>query len=241
MPLLKTDKVFALGRAVGGLYSRLPGASIILRELEVIEDALLIELRDRLYKPTPLLEYHPPVSDTNSAGSLLPQRNASPLHQFQRKLAEALDQRPHDIWQRWAVMLVGQLTPDETRIIAALSDGGRFPMVSVRAAASLTGGSTVLRENFSTIWRAAKLQVQDLVPSYLSHLQVLGLVVRDAPESDEEIDYQILEVSTAVLVTVQEAQQAGYHRVRVERHSIRLSELGMKFWEICNTDEEDFI
>ncbi|HEX5402720.1 MAG TPA: Abi-alpha family protein [Pseudonocardiaceae bacterium] len=70
--------------------------------------------------------------------------------------------------------ILGQLVPDEARILAALSDGKPRPAVDIVLRGPLGGRGTVQR-NASTIGRAAGVSAPAYVPVYVTRLTGMGL------------------------------------------------------------------
>jgi hypothetical protein len=129
--------------------------------------------------------------------------------------------------------IVDQLVPDEARILAALADRSTSPLVHVYAPAESGLMDEVVLENMALVGRTANLALPHLTPTYVSHLLSLGLV-ETGPE-DESLDYDLLEQDASVARAVKKATR-GPLDARVDRHTLRLSGLGLELWAAANPD-----
>ena len=129
--------------------------------------------------------------------------------------------------------LLRQLVPDEARILAALSDGTRYPVVHVASRGPFGGIKRLVLENASTVGRAAGVQLAAHTPTLLSHLIRLGLVDVDPEDRSLAEQYDILLTDELVRAAEAEARVDGRGGVRVIRQTVALSELGRRFWQAC--------
>jgi hypothetical protein len=154
-----------------------------------------------------------------------------------RLLRQAVDQTTtagqHELFHK----ILDQLVPDEARIIGALSDGSASPLVNVyrRTRAGLVG--EVELENMSLIGKTANLALGAQTPTYVSHLLTLGLLELGPEDPEMKVDYEILCADTTVLKAMKEASR-GPVPARVEKHTLRLSGLGLALWSAASGDEE---
>lgn len=126
-------------------------------------------------------------------------------------------------------LILRQLTPDEARILAALSDGSPFPSVDVAERSALGGTGRVLLRNASTVGKSAGVSLLDAVPAYLTRLIGLGLVETDEEAPAMATQYEILLTDA----TVRAAEESA-NRPRVIRHTVHLSAMGAEFWRACD-------
>lgn len=151
---------------------------------------------------------------------------------MQQLLARALEQSTTASQTELFHHILDNLVPDEARILSALSDGSRSPVVSVHALtrAGLLGEALI--ENASLVGRTANVALPRMTPTYVGHLLAMGLV-EIGPEDDALRDeYQILMAETDVLAALR-AGARGPVPARVERRSLTLSDLGHDFWRLC--------
>lgn len=151
---------------------------------------------------------------------------------MRRLLASALEQTQEQAWERWCQSVQTQLLPDEARILSVLADG-RVIALSHLGSGSLVGPATRRHlENLSTIGREAGLRLVDQAPHYLRHLRQLGLVETGPEDRGLQLQYQLIE-SEARVRELGEQISSGGQRPRFARHTLRLSELGQRFWAAC--------
>jgi hypothetical protein len=142
-----------------------------------------------------------------------------------RALEQSTSQGRDELFHR----ILDLIVPDEARIISALSDGSRSPLVSVHGltAAGLLGEALI--ENAALVGRTANVALPGLTPTYVGHLLALGLV-QIGPEDDELKDeYQILLAETDVLKAIRTGSR-GPVPARVVRRTLALSPLGHALW-----------
>jgi hypothetical protein len=129
--------------------------------------------------------------------------------------------------------IIDQLVPDEARIIGALSDGSVSPMLHVFAR-TVTGAGEAILENAALVGKMANVSVPQLTPVYVGHLLSLGLLETGPEDPTLKNDYQILGADSAVLRALKQGKR-GPLEARVERYTIRLTQLGRDLWEEATT------
>ncbi len=151
-------------------------------------------------------------------------------------LDQALANTPADSNLDLFHRILDQLSPDEARILGALSDGHASPLVHVRpmSPAGILGEPTL--ENASLIGKMANVSLPHLTPQYVSHLLALGLVQVGGERSALKDEYQILMADSGVLKASKKATR-GPIAPRIERHTLRLSPLGRQLWAACFPDD----
>ena len=223
---------FALGR-------KLPGVETAERGVRQVERQLLTELRRRLDEVDD--PYHAALTAASAMNrstaveatvTLVPARDnhAEPLR---AAMAELLN---HSIGfgrerarEYFYAIILRQLTPDEARILSALSDGSPFPAVDVVERSGLGGNGRVVLRNASTVGKAAGVSLPDQVPGYVTRLIGLGLVDLDEEVPSLETQYEILMTDE----TVREAEK-HVRRAKFVRRTIHVSRLGAQFWQACD-------
>ncbi|WP_199431424.1 Abi-alpha family protein [Qaidamihabitans albus] len=126
-------------------------------------------------------------------------------------------------------LILRQLTPDEARILSALSDGTPFPLLDIAERTSLGGAGRVVLRNASTVGKAAGVRLPDHVPAYLTRVIALGLA--DADEESPALDTQYEILLTDEVVRAAEEQ---VRRPKYVRGTVRISRLGAGFWQACD-------
>ncbi len=131
-------------------------------------------------------------------------------------------------------LLLDQLTPDEARILGALSDGHASPVVHVHPRA---GGGEATITNACLIGKMANVTLPALTPQYVTHLLALGLVELGPELASLKDEYQILTADTGVIRAIRQATR-GPMPPRIERQTLRLSPLGHDLWSACFPTEQ---
>lgn len=132
-------------------------------------------------------------------------------------------------------LLLGELVPDEARILSALSDGSSYPMVHIAEPGMGTYQRRVL-ENASSIGRAAGVALPDRTHLYVAHLRRLGLVESGEPDPSLTDEYDIL-LSDQVVRAAVAAVGRGPRSARIVRRTIKASALGLELWEATQPGE----
>lgn len=126
-------------------------------------------------------------------------------------------------------LILRELTPDEARIVSALADGSPFPAIDVAERGGLGGSGRVVLRNASTVGKIAGVTLLDHVPAYVTRLLGLGLVDLDEETPGLDTQYEILLTDD----TVRDAERL-LKRPRYTRRTLRISELGARFWRACD-------
>jgi hypothetical protein len=124
--------------------------------------------------------------------------------------------------------ILGDLAPDEARILRLLVTDGAQPAVDVRTSRPLNIASELVAPGLSMIGAQAGCRHLDRVPAYLNNLFRLGLIwFSREPVSDRQ-RYQVLEAQPDVAGAM---KSAG--RGKTIRRSILLTPFGDDFCEVC--------
>ncbi len=134
------------------------------------------------------------------------------------------DEETHPAYAR----ILGQLAPDEARILRLLEAEGPQPAMDVRAWRPLRLGSSVVASGLSMIGQRAGCWFPDRVPAYLNNLFRLGLIWFSREPVDDEALYEVLEAQPDVSEAIDAAGQP-----RKVRRSIRLTPFGEDFCRAC--------
>ena len=156
---------------------------------------------------------------------------------LRRRGAELLE-RSRDVWSTDVghpayERILGELAPDEARILLLLLQGGPQPSVDVR-----TGGpigmvnSQLVAPGLSMIGARAGCRYLDQVPAYLNNLFRLGLVWFSRESLRDPMEYQVVEAQPDVLAAVHSVKFA-----KIVRRSIHLTPFGEDFCRTCLVDE----
>lgn len=161
--------------------------------------------------------HHASVSELRERGAEL-LRQSSDVH---------FAEDTHPAYER----ILGELTPDEARIVRFLHKEGPQPTVDVRTNRPLGIGSELIEAGLSMIGRQAGVRNLDRTNAYLNNLFRLGLIWF-SHEEVEPARYQVVEVQPEV----QEAMSKAGRAPRTIRRSIHLTPFGEDFYKTCLPD-----
>ena len=151
--------------------------------------------------------------------------------------AELLD-RSRDVWHEETghetgheaghpayARILGDLAPDEARVLMLLVRSGPQPSVDVRSGGPVgKAHSQLISPGLTMIGARAGCRYVDRVPAYLDNLHRLGLVWFSRERLSDPMDYQVLEAQPDVLEAVH-----SQRFTRVVRRSIHLTPFGAGF------------
>ncbi len=151
--------------------------------------------------------------------------------------AELLE-RSRDVWNEDVAhpayeRILGELAPDEARILLLLLKGGPQPSVDVR-----TGGpigmvnSHLVAPGLTMIGARAGCRYLEQVPSYLNNLFRLGLIWFSREALRDPMEYQVVEAQPDVLAAMHSVKFA-----KVVRRSIHLTPFGEDFCRTCLVED----
>jgi len=124
--------------------------------------------------------------------------------------------------------ILGDLAPDEARILRLLATRGAQPSVDVKTWRPLGVGSQTVAPGLSMIGAEAGCRQPDRVPAYLNNLFRLGLIWFSRESLEDPNVYQVLEAQPDV---IEASKRAG--RASTVRRSIHLTPFGIDFCETC--------
>jgi hypothetical protein len=133
------------------------------------------------------------------------------------------DEDAHPAYER----ILGELAPDEARILRLLVMEGAQPSVDIRAGLPLV--SDLVAPGRNMIGADAGVRYVERVPAYLNNLSRLGLIWFSREPVRDRLRYQVVEAQPDVL----EALRKGGRTARTVRRSILLTPFGEDFCETC--------
>lgn len=166
----------------------------------------------------------PPPGTFSSRG----QRNGELRERGAALLRAAADVAADDDLHPAYARILGELAPDEARILRLLAGEGPQPQVDVRATNLIGGGSQLIAPGLNMLGPEAGVRHGDRVGAYLDNLVRLGLVRVGAQPLEDPATYQVLEAQPEVLQAIKRTARA-----RTDRHSIRLTPFGEGFCRAC--------
>ena len=138
--------------------------------------------------------------------------------------------RSRDVWHEESAhpaygRILGDLAPDEARVLVLLVTAGPQPSVDVR-----TGGpvgrlsSQLIAPGLTMIGARSGCRYLDRVPAYLDNLHRLGLVWFSREQLTDPMEYQVLEAQPDVLAALH-----SQRFTKVVRRSVHLTPFGEDF------------
>ena len=150
-----------------------------------------------------------------------------------RARGEALLQRSADVWfaddtHPAYERILGELAPDEARILRFLAIEGPQPAIDVRTSRPLGIGSELVAGGLSMIGLHSGVRYLERTQAYLNNLNRLGLIWFSREEVDP-VRYQVVEVQPEVTEVMRSAGRAP----KTVRRSIHLTPFGEDFCATC--------
>ncbi|HEX7381269.1 MAG TPA: hypothetical protein VF265_03845 [Nevskiaceae bacterium] len=208
---------------VEGILERVPGGAFAGQQLGRLRARVLRDLKAQL---ATLDGPDAPVAASCGDSGKLAARLQALLAR-----AEVL-QTPAEVEAAYFARVLDALVPDEARMLAALDDDARYPVIDVLAAPRLSVFARTVLGPVSTLAKRAGVQAPELGICYLRHLYGLGLVELMPGEQGPAEAYELLEARSDVRRVVEAARGNG-HRVHVQRRALRRSAVGARLWRAC--------
>lgn len=131
--------------------------------------------------------------------------------------------------------IVGELAPDEARILRLLMLQGPQPAIDIRTGGPLALlNSRLIAPGFSMLGARAGCRYPSRVPGYLNNLFRLGMIWFSRETLRDPVRYQVLEAQPEVLAATKSVRIA-----KVVRRSIHLTPFGEDFCRVCLALETD--
>lgn len=231
----------AVTREVRRAARAIPGVRLIEAQASAGERFVLKQIRRRLDPSDPPrvapghslpVTLAPPADGPSARGEV---RQPTVEARMEALLTQSMQDSPTESRRTLHEVLVSQLVPDEARILSALSDGSRYPLVHIAEPGVGSYQKTVL-ENASSVGRAAGVALPDRVHLYVSNLRRLGLVQSGPEDHSLKDDYDILLTEPKLRAAIA-ATAKGPRGARVIRRTVRISDLGRELWEAARSPQ----
>lgn len=171
---------------------------------------------------------------SNGADPLASEREPEPSPEVRLKqrgaelLAQSADVDYDEPTHPAYAQILGQLAPDEARILRLLCTVGPQPSVDVRESKPLGIAAALVAPGLTMLGTQAGARYLNRVPAYLDNLSRLGLIWFSREPLADPLRYQVLEAQPEVLDAL---RHAG--RGKTIRRSIRLTPFGDDFCATC--------
>jgi hypothetical protein len=234
----------ALGAVAGKVHQRaraIPGVTLIEAQASAGQRFVLREIKRRLDQlDLRRLTSEPsrPMLVAPPDGSNPPPDVSAPTveEKMRALLSRSVHDTPSESRRTLHEVLVGELVPDEARILSALSDGSSYPLVHV-ASPGVGSYQKLVLENASSVGRAAGVALPDRVHLYVSHLLRLGLVEAGPEDHSLKDEYDILLTEPSLRAMIA-AMGKGRRGARIIRRTVRISDLGRELWEAARSPQD---
>ena len=231
----------AVGRYMGQVGRRIPVVNAMERRARAIEERVLTGLGERMQRARGGGESG--SSGGSREGAERTQRTQRafyvPVHEPPQRLlsdllAIAARQDEHDAREYLFTATLRELTPDEARLMAALSDGKSRAILHINATGNrLAGPSERVAGYLSTLGDEADVRLPDRIGHYLGRMVDKGLVVEGAPTAESKAYQGSLLASTVVTRELERLRQARI-RPKLVHGSVALSRFGRELWAHCD-------
>lgn len=128
--------------------------------------------------------------------------------------------------------VLGQLAPDEARILRMMAAQGPQPAVDVYAVNPLGRPQAKTGRGLSMVGATAGCRWPDRSSTYIENLVRLGLVRVDRGEVANDDAYQVLAAQPSVAEAVSAAEKVA-GKARIGRRSLHLTDFGTEFSATC--------
>lgn len=238
----------AMDRAIGSdgadqplanrLLKRLPGGEFAQAQLDRIEQRVMQELKTRLDRLEGQQASVSVMAFSVEPPAPTPGQQQRAAGELMRKLLEASsEQTKAEAQAAYYAMVVGNLLPDEARILAALSDRSVHPLLHVSSTSKLGLGGVTVLDNISSVGKSAGVQWPEMTRGYVQRLIAAGLAEPGPEDETLAAKYELLETDDTVRRALDQIRAAGL-RGQIRRRSLRISELGFTLWEACRISED---
>lgn len=153
-------------------------------------------------------------------------------------LAASMDKSTADGVHPAFVEIIKQLTPDEAKLVALLSNDRMLPLIDLFRVTSVypkgIEGQEEVLVSFSHLGRLAGCDFENMTPVYINNLCRLGLA--EIPLNAVypfEGAYDELENDPYVRAQFEEIVNSGIYRPEIEQKLLQVTELGKQFVKTC--------
>jgi vacuolar-type H+-ATPase subunit H len=213
------------------LARRVPGYAQAAEQLRKVQVSLLNELKQRLDDAAEAARAD--ERRRASGGERNGEHDAGDARSsvLQELLQASLRADTNRSRENLHLRILRSMVPDEARILAALADGSRFPLMHIETRGP--GATRTVLANASTVGRVAGVHLNSAVPVYVTHMRDLGLV-EEGPQDDTLSDqYALLGSEDYARRAETEAQDSNRLGTKVIRRTLHISPLGAELWAAC--------
>lgn len=149
-------------------------------------------------------------------------------------LASSMDSETAKYAHPAFVEIVRNLSADEAKVLTFLFDQGIVPIIDIYQQQKTGISAVILYELVSTIGSDSGCEHCDLMGSYLTNLERLGLIELDKGSSVAETDaYTKITEDPAIKATIESINASAYFKADVVRYFAKVTPFGRQFGRAC--------
>lgn len=217
-------------KSLRGTLDRLPMGDRVNSIIDVAEDAVVDRLRDRL--ELAISDMRPTLS-----GGETTQPSETARRILSELVQSANTQSFEDAQQHLYIQLLGQLVPDQVRILSAMADGKTHAMIHIAGGPPIGPIMRRVLENYSYVGRSASIRLEDMTPQYLDRMIRLGLIETGPEDRSLEVKYEVMANDKTVRALGKKIEKEFRFPPRILRRTIRATQLGRDLWHDCAPQE----
>ncbi|MEN8718887.1 MAG: Abi-alpha family protein [Oceanococcaceae bacterium] len=228
----------ARAAALAGRFSQLarsvseavPGGEFVRGQLQAAETVALRTLKDRLRELDGDAIINALPAPGQPASSVRP--GMSLRQTYEMLVDQSMNQSPDSAREAFYRKLLDELVPDEVRILNSASDGNVIPVVHLELTVRSAPPQRVL-VNLSRIGTEAGVMLNELTPTYLTHLCSLGLLQSVGEDRAAMSKYDMIENESALIRLIETIHKQRKQKPRLVRGGLQLGPSGEALLRAC--------
>lgn len=227
---LPTPSSVAFLRRAMERAEQFPVAGGAVRRMQAVEEWAVAELKYRLDE----------MPDTDG------KRGASPGDSDARSrartllaglLAEADNQTLDEACEQQYLQVLGQLCPDQAKMLAVAADGRVLPLIHVGAGLPAGPIRETVLHNATSLGREAGVTLRESVPRLVGQMRSLGLLDVGPEDDTLKTAYEVLAADTVAREASSYVKDTLRMWPRLQRHTVMLSAFGRELWDAVGPGE----
>ncbi|MDT0634508.1 Abi-alpha family protein [Spectribacter hydrogenooxidans] len=196
-----------------------PMAGTAVKRLQAAEEWAVNELKHRLDELSDSEPRRPRPSHSTDARAML----AGLLNDADRLTIDQAREREF-------IGVLGQLCPDQAKMLAVLGDGRQLPLLHVGAGLPAGSIREWVLENATSLGREAGVTLRDDVPRLVGQMRSLGVLHVGPEDAGLKTAYEMLAADTGVRDASVYIKNTLRLWPRIQRHTVSLSRFGQALW-----------
>lgn len=209
------------------------------REYNIVATKKLLEMKLEKVDPAKISSPEPYVAVPALQAISYCMDNEELRNMYANLLAKSMTDNERDGVHPCFVEIIKQLCPDEAKILRHIMGSEVLPIIDLRAENDKFEGIDLIR-NYSDVGYVCQCEVPNRVDEYIDNLVRLGLL--EHPRFNALVDkslYEPLKKHDIVMkyTALYQGRLEGTPNVRISEGFVRLSCLGISFYETCISDD----